>query len=102
MSVDLGAQAHLEKRSVGLSPVVAELAPQTRLVDELARTGRVEIRWGSSNVKYVELRDRLTGQRTSGKSFVSWNIALEQAAHKMRLLIAVEAEPSDTTPFSSD
>ena len=58
----------------------AELDPETQLVDELVRTGRVEIRWGGSNVKYVELRDRLTGRQVSGRSYVSWNIALGQAA----------------------
>ncbi len=87
-----GSGTDPDERSVGLSAVFAELDPATQLLDELARSGRVEIRWGGSNVKYVELRDRLTGQRASGRSFVSWNIALGQAAHKMRRLMAVEAE----------
>lgn len=70
----------------------AELDPGTELVNELVRSRNVEIRWGGSNVKYVELRDRLTGLRASGRSFVSWNVALDQAAHRMRQLIGVEAD----------
>ncbi len=80
------------KGSVGSSAVFAELDPKTQLVDELVRTGRVEIRWGDSNIKYIELRDRLTGLRASGRSYVSWNIALGQAAHKMGRLITEEAD----------
>ena len=67
--------------------VFTERDAETQLVEELARAGRVEIRWGGSNVKYVELRDRLTGVRASGRSYVSWNTALGQAAARLRQLI---------------
>lgn len=74
------------------SSSVFELDPETQLVDELVRTGRVDIWWGGSNIKYVQLRDRLTGLRASGRSYVSWNIALEQAADRMRRLMTEEAD----------
>ncbi len=66
--------------------------PGTQLVDELWRTGRVELWWGHSNIRYVELRDRVTGQRTSGRSYHSWDIALRQAAYKMRRLMTEEID----------
>lgn len=80
------------KGSVGSAAVSAELDPDTQSADELVRAGRVEIRWGGSNVKYVELRDRRTGLRASGRSYVSWNVALGHAAQKMRWLLDVEAD----------
>ena len=64
----------------------------TQLVDDLMHTGRLELWWGGSNIKYIELRDRLTGRRVSGKSYQSWNIALRQAVHKLRRLMADEAD----------
>ena len=65
-----------------------ELDRDTHFVDALVRAGRVELWWGGSNIKFVQLRDRLTGLRASGRSYHSWNIAHEQAAHKMRRLLA--------------
>lgn len=82
----------------------AEPDSETRLVDALVRSGRIEIRWGGSNIKYVELRDRLTGTRTSGRSYVNWNTALSQAVHKMRRSMTEElaSRPTTHTQASSD
>ena len=71
-----------------LMTMANELDAETRLIDRLLRTGRVEVLWGGSNVKFVELRDRSSGARASGRSYVSWHIALEQAAHEMNRLMA--------------
>ena len=65
-----------------------ELEAGARLIDRLLKTGRVEVLWGGSNVKFVELRDRSSGLRASGRSYVSWHIALEQAAYEMTQLMA--------------
>lgn len=66
--------------------------PDTRLVDELVRTGRVELWWGGSNIRYVQLRDRVTGLRASGRSYHSWEIAHRQAALRMRQLLGDVAD----------
>ena len=58
-----------------------------QFVDELVRAGRVELGWGGSNIKYVRLRDRLTGLQACGRSYHSWDIAHEQAAYEMRRLL---------------
>ena len=68
-----------------------ELDHENQLIDELVRTGRIELWWGGSNIKWVELRDQLTGIRAAGRSYESWNIALGQAIYRMRQLLADEA-----------
>ena len=71
--------------------MVFEVDHESQLIDELVRTGRVELWWGGSNSNGIELRDRLTGLRAAGRSYESWNIALGQAIHEMRRLLAKEA-----------
>jgi hypothetical protein len=71
---------------------VIERDTDIQFVHELVRTGRVEVGWGGSNIKFVRLRDRLTGLQACGRSYHSWDIAHEQAAHEMRRLLA---EPTD-------
>ena len=83
--------AHWMGPSVG-SAAVFELDDATQLVDELVRTGRIELYWGGSNIQWIELRDRLTGVRATGRSYEGWNIALSQAVHEMRRLLAEEAD----------
>ncbi|MFQ5968507.1 MAG: hypothetical protein ACE5MI_13010 [Acidimicrobiia bacterium] len=62
------------------------------LVDELVQTGRFELWWGGSNIKWIALQDRLTGLRAVGRSYVSWNTAFGQAVHEMRRLLADTAD----------
>ena len=60
----------------------------TRYVDELVESGRVELWWGSSNIRFVQLRDRMTGLRASGRSYHSWETAHRQAALELRRKLA--------------
>lgn len=66
--------------------------PDVRIIDELVRSGRVELWWGSSNIRFVQLRDRVTGLRASGRSYHSWEIAHKQAALEMRRLLGDAAD----------
>ena len=79
-----------------------EVHPDARLVDAMVRTGRVELWWGGSNIKFVQLRDRLTGLRASGRSYHSWNSAHEEAAHKLFRLLTEEAERRDLPRSSGE
>ncbi len=58
------------------------------MVAELMRSGRFEVRWSGSIVKWVSLRDQLTGSRAVGRSYDSWHTALGLAVQEMRRLIA--------------